>query len=69
MQSNPGKIITNYQFSPLLNEAWMATMTPSLPTLCSGFRKCGIYPFDTDTIDYTISSDNPAGHVQGGTSD
>ena len=29
MQSHPGKVITKYQFSSLLSEAWMATMTPA----------------------------------------
>ena len=67
MQSNPGKVVTKYQFSPLLNEAWMATMTPA--NICSGFRKCGIYPFNPDAIDCTISTENPAGNVQGGAGD
>ena len=64
MQSNPGKVITKYQFSPLLSEAWMATMTPA--NICSGFRKCGVYPFNPNAIDCTISTDNPAGQVQRG---
>ena len=66
VQSNPGKVINKYLFSPLLNEAWMAT-TPA--NICSGFRKCGIYPFNPDAIDCTISTDNPVGHVQGGVRD
>ena len=45
----------------------MATMTPA--NICSGFRKCGIYPFNPDATDCTISTDNPAGHVQGGAGD
>jgi len=49
MQSNPGKIVTKYQFSSLLNQAWMLTMT--LANICSGFKKCGIYPCDTNAID------------------
>ena len=48
MQSNPGKLITKYQFSTLLNKAWMMTMTPS--NICSGFKKCGIYPFNPNAI-------------------
>ena len=58
MQSHSGKVITKYQFSPLLNEAWMATMTPA--NICSGFRKCGIYPYNPDAIDCSISTNNPA---------
>ena len=42
----------------------MATMTPA--NICSGFRKCGIYPFDPNAIDCTISTNNPAGCVQQG---
>ena len=57
MQSNPGKLVTKYQFSPLLNKAWMLTMTPS--NICSGFKKCGIYPFNPNAIkcDLVASSD------------
>ena len=58
MQSHPGKVITKYQFSPFLNEAWMATMTPA--NICSGFRKCGIYPYNPDATDCSISTNNPA---------
>ena len=42
-------------------------MTPA--NICSGFRKCGIYPFNPDAIDCTISTENPAGNVQGGAGD
>ena len=52
MQKNPGKLVTKYQFSTLLNQAWMKTMSPS--TICSGFRTCGVYPFNPDAIDCGI---------------
>ena len=42
----------------------MAMMTPA--NICSGFQKCGIYPFNPDAIDCTISTNDPAGHVQRG---
>lgn len=42
----------------------MATMSPA-NILCFGFRKCGIYPFNPYAIDFTISTNNPAGQVQG----
>ena len=54
MQSNPGKIVTKYQFSALLNKAWMLTMTPS--NICAGFRKCGVYPFNSNAIDCGLMS-------------
>lgn len=47
MSMNPGKVVTRYQFSALLNTAWTATMTPS--NITSGFRKCGIFPFNAET--------------------
>ena len=54
MQSNPGKIVTKYQFSALLNKAWMLTMTPS--NICAGFRKCGVYLFNSNAIDCGLMS-------------
>ena len=48
-QSNPGTLITKYNFSPLLNQTWSKMMTPS--TICSGFRRCGVYPFNLNAID------------------
>lgn len=31
-----------------------------MPTIiCSGFRRCGVYPFDPHAIDCRISTDNP----------
>ncbi len=36
IQANPGKVITKYQFSSLLSEAWLKTMVPS--TVISGFK-------------------------------
>ena len=54
MQSNPGKIVTKYQFSSLLNQAWMLTIT--LANICSGFKKCGIYPFNPNAIDCGVMS-------------
>ena len=32
------------------------TMTPS--TICAGFHKCGVYPFNPDAIDCSISVGN-----------
>ena len=46
MHKNPGKVVTRYNFSSLLSEAWSKTMIPS--TLASGFRKCGVYPFNPE---------------------
>lgn len=46
--THPGRVLTKYQFSPLLSTAWTATMTPQ--NITSGFRRCGIYPFNRDAI-------------------
>ncbi len=44
LTSNPGKVITIYQFSRLFHNAWDRAMTPS--NVRSGFRITGIHPFD-----------------------
>ena len=54
-QSNPGKLIMKYNFSPLLNQAWSKMMTPS--TICSGFRRCGVYPFNPNAIDCRLATE------------
>ena len=54
MQKNPGKGITKYQFSGLFKEAWMETLRPS--NVCAGFKKCGIFPFDPNAIECTVSA-------------
>lgn len=48
MQKNPGKVITKYQFSPLLAEAWLKAM--SLLPIISGFKYCGVYPFNAQVV-------------------
>ena len=52
MQANPGKVITKYTFSALLNEAWSKTMVPSI--IISGFKRSGIYAFNPEAIDYGV---------------
>ena len=32
-------------------------MTPTV--ICAGFRRCGVYPFNPQAIDCSISTDNP----------
>ena len=52
IQANPGKIVTQFTFSALLNEAWGKTMVPNI--ISSGFKRSGIYPFNPNAIDYSI---------------
>jgi len=33
-------------------------------TICSGFRKYGIYPFNPDATDCSVSVDNPEASLQ-----
>jgi len=33
-------------------------------TICSGFRRCGIYPFKLDAIDCSVSITNPDASLQ-----
>ena len=56
---HPSLTITKYHFSGLLNQAWVRTMT--LSTICAGFRKCGVYPFNPNAIDCSISVANVDG--------
>lgn len=44
------RVLTRSVFAPLLEEAFKAA-TPS--TIANGFRKCGLYPFNADAIDYS----------------
>ena len=53
VQGNPGRVVTKYTFSALLNEAWGKTMIPNI--ISSGFKRSGIYPFNPNAIDYGIA--------------
>ena len=44
LQSSPGKVITKFNFSQFFSKAWSKTCNPE--TICSGFRRAGIIPFD-----------------------
>ena len=43
---NPGRVVTRIQFSLLFNRAWKEAIT--MDNLVSGFRFCGVYPFNRD---------------------
>ena len=57
IQSNPSLAITKNQFSGLFSKAWGKAMNPV--TICSGFRRRGVYPLNPDVIDCSISIVNP----------
>ena len=44
MDEHLGLIVTKFQFSELLNKAWMQVMTPA--SAIAGFKKAGVYPFN-----------------------
>ena len=48
MEKNPTRLVTRYQFSTLLIEAWIETMKPA--NICAGFRACGVYPFNSSAV-------------------
>ena len=50
LAENRGKVITRYQFSGLLNKAWMQSMT--LASICAGFRVTGIYPINREVFSF-----------------
>jgi len=48
MADNPDKVVTKFQLSSLFNKAWFLSMQPH--TIICGFRKVGVYPFDSTVI-------------------
>ena len=55
MSSNPGRVVTIYQFSQLLPIAWSQAMTPR--TIMSGFKATGISPLNQYAI--TLPGERP----------
>ena len=48
LQSNPGKIITKFNFNSLFADAWLRAVTPA--NVMGGFKTCGVYPFNPAAI-------------------
>lgn len=44
--TNPGKVVTRFQFSRLFNKAWMQSMT--VGNITAGFRVTGVHPINRD---------------------
>ena len=80
MLDNPGKVVTKFQFSDLLRQAWYKAINPEVIT--AGFHKVGVCPFnrtaikcmgsgDNETLDNeqgdegNLSDDNPSNHEEG----
>ena len=62
LAANPGRIVTRYQFSALLNQAWMKSRTVS--NVCSGFRMTGVYPINRDVFPCVV--EDPPLHKETG---
>ncbi len=67
MQQNPGKVVTKYEFSTLLAEAWLKTMSPA--PIINGFKYCGVFPFDPEVVLRKCTSYTAAVSTNTGSSD
>ena len=47
-QSNPGKVLSKFNFNSLFARAWMKCIQPE--NIINGFKKCGVYPFNPKAI-------------------
>ena len=47
-QSNPGKVLSKFNFNSLFAKAWMKCIQPE--NIINGFKKCGVYPFNPKAI-------------------
>ena len=52
--SNPGRLVTRYQFSRLFNKAWMRSMTIS--NISTGFKITGVHPINRDVFAHVEDS-------------
>ena len=46
--SNPGRVVSRYEFSSLFTDAWCNAM--SMKNVAAGFKVTGVYPFDNQAI-------------------
>ncbi|CAK1583497.1 unnamed protein product [Parnassius mnemosyne] len=57
--STGNRVVTRAQFAPLLKSSLNAATNE---VISNGFRKCGLFPFDADAIDYTKCMSDPSRH-------
>ena len=55
LQSNPGKVITKFNFNSLFSKAWLSAVTPA--NVIAGFN-CGVYPFNSSAIGVSMDADS-----------
>ena len=56
LQSNPGKVITKFNFNSLFSKAWLSAVTPA--NVMAGFKTCGVYPFNSSAIGVSMDADS-----------
>ena len=47
-QNNPGKVVTKFNFNTLFSQAWLKAVSPI--NVISGFKTCGMHPYNSDAI-------------------
>ncbi len=57
LSEHPGRVVTRYDFSRIFSYAWFDSMTQA--NAISGFRCTGIYPFDRNAIQPSVTVANP----------
>ena len=70
LQSNPGMVITKFNFNALFSKAWVNAVTPA--NVIAGFKTCGVYPFNRSAIkvqeskkdDSTSGASNAGGNTE-----
>ena len=66
LKTHPGTVVSKCNFSALFAKAWLLALTPG--NIMSGFRKCGVYPFDHTKIPILsdgVQSDSAQGAQSG----
>ena len=48
IQKHPRKAISKFNFNKLFSQAWLKSLIPA--NLIAGFKTCGIYQFDRNTV-------------------
>ena len=65
LQSNPGMVITKFNFNSLFANAWLNAVTPA--NVIAGFKTCGVYPFNCSAIKVPESKKDASTSVKSNT--
>lgn len=61
-QKNPGVVLTKFNFNKVFSKAWLRALTPS--NIVSGFKKCGVHPFNRNAIPVSDESSDAEPHTK-----